>query len=85
MHIVGERSFEADGLFRRGVGKGDCRGVEGAAGNNRVFGDGFGVFQLPGIDGFSAIHIVGDDGVLDMSEVDANLVGSARFGGEFQQ
>ena len=54
-----------------------------AAGDNRGFDGGVGVFQLPGIDRFAAIHIVSDDRVLDMCEVDANLVGSACFGGEF--
>ena len=79
MHIVGQRGLEMDDLARCRVREGDCRGVECAAVNDGVFRGGFGIFQLPGIDGFAAIHIVGDDRVLDIGQVHANLVGPACF------
>jgi len=59
--------------------------VKGAAGDNGSFDGGFGIFQLPGVNGFAAIHLIGDDGVLDMRQMDANLVGPACFGGELQK
>jgi hypothetical protein len=67
------------------VGKSNRRGVKGAAGDNGSFDGELCIFQLPEVNGFAAIHIIGDDGVLDMGEVDANLVGPARFWGEFQK
>ena len=45
-----------------------------------VLGLGGFIFQLPGIDELAAIHIVGDDGVLDKGKVHSYLVGSAGFG-----
>ena len=32
---------------------------------------------MPGVDEFSAVHVVGDDGVFDVGHVDADLVGPA--------
>ncbi len=55
----------------------ECVGVEGNSVYNRFLHSGFGIFQLPGIDEFSAIHIIGDDGVFNIREMDTELVSSA--------
>jgi len=66
LHILGEWGFEFYGFFSYRVLEFYCGCVEGDTVDDWFLGFGLGVGQLPGIDEFSAVHIVGDDGMLDV-------------------
>lgn len=69
--FASEGGGEAEGRVRDGVREGEDGGVEGLA----VEEGGF-----VGCDeGAPAVHVVADDGVAEVGEVDADLVGSAGF------
>jgi hypothetical protein len=85
VHIIGQGGFEFHDLAGCGVFEFDGRCVQGAAGDDRLFDGGGGVFELPGIYELAAVHIVADDGVLDVRKVDANLMGAAGFREAFDE
>ena len=80
LHIFAERGLEFHHFICSGVFEFYCPGVECDAVQDGLFDGGLGVFELPGVYEFSAVHIVGDDGVLDPGEVDSYLVGPSGPG-----
>lgn len=85
MHILGQRSFEFDLFFGCGVFEFERMGVQGDTVNDGLLNDRFFVGKLPGIYEFAAIHIVGDNWMLDRGKVHTYLVCSSGFGGQFEQ
>lgn len=85
LHVGGEWGLEFHSFFGDGVGEFEFPGVEGASGEEGFFGGGFSVFDLPWVSDLSAVHVVGDDGVFDVRQVDANLVGASGFEVQFDQ
>lgn len=63
----------------------ECRGVKCTAIYNGVLRDRLSVLQLPGIDKLSTIHIIGDDRVLYVRQMDAYLMGSAGLGCQLEK
>ena len=59
--------------------------VQSASSHERLFGCGVSIFDLPGIDDFSAIHVIGDDRMFQIRQVDTDLMGSAGLQVELQK
>lgn len=78
-HVVGDWGFEFYHFIGSWVFKFDSPCVERGASDDGILNRLRGAIELPGVDEFSAIHVVCDDGVFDVSEVDSNLVGASCF------
>ena len=84
LHIFGQRGFEFYHFFSRWVVEFECPGVQGNSVYNWFLHCWFAICQLPGIDKFAAVHIIGHNRMLYVRKVYPYLMCSAGFGGHLQ-